>query len=480
MLTVLVDDSIAPCIVPATADTECFGLTTFSAEAPIPGATLTIANGGRVRNLGLLENGLLIIGAPTVTTPLYFTSPGLVIRQGGQINNAAGALVAMIDVQAAAFTLALLGFSFLDNSAAPAVPIVGIAPGGVLAWVLIETIEPITATMVQGNATTTLDFYHDSTVVHVPQTLFLGAFSETRVDNAGAANPASGTTAARPVGAFVGQMYFDTTIGSAIWWNGSAWVLPKTQKVQVFTAGGTWVRPANVDAVNVTLVGGGGGGGGVAAVALGTAAGGGGAGGFVQRDVTVTANVAVTIGAGGAGGTVAPTAGTSGTASTFGALLTATGGGGGGGGTGTFPIGFGLAGGCGGGAGNSAAAIIYGGGGGGALSQGQSNRTPNTFERPGKGSQGGNGGFSGVGVLGGDGGLGINGLAGGGGGGSAVLLVQPGLGNSGGGNGGNGAAGAAAVANTGGGGGGAAGVNPSPGFVGGAGGSGICIVTWWE
>lgn len=36
---------------------------------------------------------------------------------------------------------------------------------------------------------------------------------------------ASGTTAARPSApAFVGQPYFDTTLGIPVWWMGSHWV----------------------------------------------------------------------------------------------------------------------------------------------------------------------------------------------------------------------------------------------------------------
>jgi len=34
----------------------------------------------------------------------------------------------------------------------------------------------------------------------------------------------SGTTGSRPTGIVVGFMYFDTSLGYAIWWNGSHWV----------------------------------------------------------------------------------------------------------------------------------------------------------------------------------------------------------------------------------------------------------------
>lgn len=34
----------------------------------------------------------------------------------------------------------------------------------------------------------------------------------------------SGPTAARPTASFVGQPYFDTTLGLPVWWSGATWV----------------------------------------------------------------------------------------------------------------------------------------------------------------------------------------------------------------------------------------------------------------
>lgn len=106
---------------------------------------------------------------------------------------------------------------------------------------------------------------------------------------------------------------------------------------QVFSAGGTWTKPAGALAVLVEVHGGGGGSGGTAATGSGTraASGAGGGGGYAQKIFAASALGAteqVTVGAAGAAGAAGDFNGGAGGTSSFGAagtLVQATGGGGG-------------------------------------------------------------------------------------------------------------------------------------------------------
>lgn len=247
--------------------------------------------------------------------------------------------------------------------------------------------------------------------------------------------------------------------------------------------GWTGITTQTVSASYIVVAAGGGGGG-------YNNGGGGGAGGFQNGTATLDTSLTytITVGAGGVGGNTATGRGTNGANSSFSAIVTASVGGGGGGGFDGVSAGSaGLAGGSGGGGG--AGSISSGGA--GTAGQGNNGGTGNLE------AGGGGGGASAVGAnaarpsvgvgVGGNGGAGtastISGISvtyagGGGGGANAVTGSIAGVGGAGGGGTGSRAATTQATsgtANLGGGGGGQYGGST---LFGGAGGSGVVIISY--
>lgn len=323
-----------------------------------------------------------------------------------------------------------------------------------------------------GDLVTTESFYVSSVLNAIPAVagqvgstyLAAGAASQAFLDSAsgngtGAMRLPVGSTAQRPTGA-AGLIRQNSTTGNPEWWDGT------TNNWQQFS------QPAGYS-VNYLIVAGGGGGGGAYHGA------GGGGGGALALTATFSSGVAytITVGAGGAAGANSAR-GSNGVDSAIATVNTAIGGGGGGN---YNTAGGGLSGGSGGGGPGSSAPSNSGGS--GTAGQGYAGGSgANAANNYGAGGGGGAGAVGGTGTSsnGGNGGIGIQftptgSYYAGGGGGSTYNGGTPGSGGTGGGGAGSNSNGTAGTVNTGGGGGGG---DRSGTSLGGAGGSGIVIISY--
>lgn len=147
-----------------------------------------------------------------------------------------------------------------------------------------------------------------------------GAGAAAVTTHEGAADPHAGYQREGEKGAASGYASLDATArvpaaqlatgtpdGTKFLRDDRTWQAAATPAINVYTANGTWTKPAGARYVRVRCVGGGGGGGGAAATASGqrSAGAGGGAGGYVEKlypAADLDATEAVVVGAAGAAG----------------------------------------------------------------------------------------------------------------------------------------------------------------------------------
>lgn len=240
-IVLFIDDSIASAEVPNTADTDCLGrvfLTSFTLTGE---SQLTIQDGGRLLNIGIINN-LFITGAPTSVSPIKITSSNnLFLDNFAVIYNQAGASVAMVEADTNC-NIFLDNNSALSNEGEPLIPAVHINAGFTAEiYVTRAGIGPswLTPALIQGDATTILKFTYDASMSFVTQTLFFGTLYDRRSTRGNAIEPSAGNTAGRPPIPHLGQGYFDTTIQTLLCWNGTSWIGPDGNLSILWRPGGS-------------------------------------------------------------------------------------------------------------------------------------------------------------------------------------------------------------------------------------------------
>jgi hypothetical protein len=233
-ISVFIDPSVGQCTVPADVSFDCEGRVSF-----IPITFNIQGNGGvffedgaELLNVASFRS-IRAVGAPTIRPFLRVTQPGQVLsfREGGGVTFDVGATQSAIKFDADFCQVALFEGAGLDNSNAPTQPIVELAAGltfHIFAYVNLIGSGPLPDTLYQGGdpGMTFLVFQDPSNITgFVPQPALLATPTIQKYFYAGQMTAESGATGARPtVAVSTGQMYFDSTLGKPVWWDGAAWV----------------------------------------------------------------------------------------------------------------------------------------------------------------------------------------------------------------------------------------------------------------
>ena len=112
------------------------------------------------------------------------------------------------------------------------------------------------STPVTGGGSSSWIISHDNTVSTPALGLFSGTFTETRLSLAVQTLPSEGPSTGRPANPKIGQSFFDTTLGSNTWWNGTAWTASLAGPRSAFTATDVYINALTGNDLNDGLTSG--------------------------------------------------------------------------------------------------------------------------------------------------------------------------------------------------------------------------------
>ncbi len=233
-ITIYVDGSQGTCTIPADVSFDCKGLVTFTAVTfNITGqAGIVFEDGAELLNVSAFRSVRAVGDGTTVRPFLRITKPGHVMafREGGGVNMAPTNTVSAIKVEADFAEVALFEGASFDNGAGP-IATIDLDP--TLTFHIFATVNLVgsqglgTAVYSGGGVGTTMFVYTDPSAPggFPVQPALVTTPTVQKYFFADQLNASSGVTASRPTLAVTtGQMYFDTDLGTPIWWDGAQWV----------------------------------------------------------------------------------------------------------------------------------------------------------------------------------------------------------------------------------------------------------------
>ena len=233
--TLYIDDSLAAAEVPAATTTDFKMLCTIDIVFGQSNGKLTIKDTGVIKNFLNLQTGGVYVEAAT-TAGIIFDTPGLRtnIREGGVIQNTLGvSTVPAINVTVDFYVIVSFqsgAITNIETSGEPTVPMLEYTSTNSPFFVIAQIANTragatvIPANCIVGDASATILNIHDAGDRLTPQSGFLGAISYVPIALSQYLAPAQGDTASRTSFATAGAMYFDTTLGIPIWYNGTSWI----------------------------------------------------------------------------------------------------------------------------------------------------------------------------------------------------------------------------------------------------------------